>query len=256
MRSLLPVSSPDVTDDDLVSLYRFPDESPRPWVRAIFISSADGSAQGPDGASATLSSPGDRRIFSLQRSLCDVVLVGAGTARVESYRPVVPTEVDGSLRRRLGLAPTPAIAVVSRSLSLDAALLGAGLAETIVVTTEDASAEGLATELPSERLVRAGSGDVDIALALRELARLGHRRVLCEGGPTLLAQVTAAGQLDDLCLTTAPTLVAGGRRRIMQGPDLSPPPHLRLAHLLEEDGALFARYLVDRTGQTGRPVEG
>lgn len=66
----------------------------------------------------------------------------------------------------------------------------------------------------------------------------------CEGGPTLLAQVVAAGRLDDLCLTLAPLLVAGDHRRIMRGPALDPSRPLSLAHLLEEEGALFARYLV------------
>ena len=63
-------------------------------MRAIFISSADGSAQGPDGPPPRCRTRGDRRVFELQRSLCDVVLVGAGTARVEGYRPVAPSEVD------------------------------------------------------------------------------------------------------------------------------------------------------------------
>lgn len=97
-------------------------------------------------------------------------------------------------------------------------------------------------------MLQVGSRAVDIAQALDELARLGLQRVLCEGGPTLLAQVVAAGRLDDLCLTVAPLLLAGDRRRIMQGPDLDPPQLLTLAHLLEEEGALFARYLLDRAG--------
>jgi riboflavin biosynthesis pyrimidine reductase len=246
VRSLLTNGSATITDDELVDLYRFPDVGPRSWVRAIFIGSADGSAQGPDGASASLSSPGDRRVFELQRSLCDVVLVGAGTARVEGYRPVEPSEVDAGLRHRLGLAETPAIAVVSRSLSLDTGLLGPGQAETIVVTTHDAPADRLGVALEPRRLVRAGTGDVDLTEALDELGRRGYRRVLCEGGPSLLANLLAADRLDELCLTTAPTLVGGDGPRILRGPDLSPPPHLLLAHLLEEDGALFARYLVDR----------
>jgi len=218
----------------------------RTWVRAVFISSADGAAQGSDRASGSLSGPADRRVFALQRSLCDAVLVGAGTARVEGYRPVKPSEVDRGLRRRLGLAPVPTIAVVSRSMSLDTGLLEPGEAATIVVTTDDAPTAGLAGVGTDARLIRAGSGDVDIAAALDELARLGFRRVLCEGGPTLMAQVVAAGRLDDLCLTLAPLLVAGDQRRILQGPDLDPPHRLSLAHLLEADGALFARYLIER----------
>lgn len=247
MRSLLADGSvsTDLTDDELVALYQFPYDGHRSWLRAIFISSLDGSAQGTDGASASLSSPGDRRLFSLQRSLCDVVLVGAGTARVERYRPVKPSEVDVALRRRLGLNPVPTIAVVSRSLSLDPALLGPGEAQTIVVTTEDAPTDAV-RELTGAKVIRAGSGTVDVAVVLAELARLGHHRVLCEGGPTLLGQIVAADGLDDLCLTTAPLLVGGAAPRILRGPELMPAPSLRIDHLLEEDGSLFARYVVDR----------
>jgi riboflavin biosynthesis pyrimidine reductase len=243
VRSLLGTEGVEVVDDDLTNLYRFPDTEGRAWVRAIFISSADGSAQGPDQASASLSSPGDRRVFGLQRSLCDLVLVGAGTARAERYRPVQLAEVDVSVRHGLGLADTPAIAVVSRSLAIDPGLLGPGPAQTLLVTTLDAAA-GVPDSVDRGRLVRAGTGVVDLAGALDELARRGYRRVLCEGGPTLLAHLLAAGRLDDLCLTIAPTMLAGDHRRIAEGPDLDPPIRLRLAHLLEEEEFLFARYLV------------
>jgi riboflavin biosynthesis pyrimidine reductase len=245
VRSLLgPGSMEAIDDDDLANLYRFPDTEDRAWVRAIFIGSADGSAQGPDGASASLSSPGDRRVFGLQRSLCDLVLVGAGTARAERYRPVRLAEVDVSRRHRLGLANTPTIAVVSRSLAVDPGLLGPGSAETLLVTTLDAATSAAPDGLDQARLVQAGTGVVDLAGALDQLARRGYRRVLCEGGPTLLAHLLAAGRLDDLCLTIAPTLLAGDHRRIAEGPDLDPPTRLRLAHLLEEEESLFARYLV------------
>lgn len=244
MRSLLTAGPADLGDNDLADLYAFP-EVEGSWVRAIFVAAADGAAQGGDLASASLSGPGDRRIFGLQRSLCDAVLVGAGTARVEGYRPVRPSEVDLDLRRRLGLAPVPAIAVVSRSLTFDPILLG-GPAPTIVVTTEDAREPAVADLAGRAEVVRSGIGDVDLAGALDTLAGLGHRRVLCEGGPTLLAQLVAADRLDDLCLTIAPMLVAGDRQRILRGPDLMPVRRLRLAHLLQDEDEIFVRYLVDR----------
>ncbi|MDP9319073.1 MAG: dihydrofolate reductase family protein, partial [Actinomycetota bacterium] len=213
MRALLPATSADLTDEDLATLYGFPRRGRETWLRAIFISSMDGATQGADHASGSLSGTGDRRVFALQRSLCDVILVGAGTARVEGYRPVKPSEVDLSLRQRLGLAPVPAIAVVSRSLSLDPGLLESGQAVTIVVTTEDAPARAIDDIGTRAQVIRAGAGDVDIAAALDALAALGLRRMLCEGGPTLMAQLVAADRLDDLCLTMAPLLVAGDRRR-------------------------------------------
>lgn len=247
MRSLLPRPRADLSYDDLVGLYDLPPDagSRGQWVRAVFVSSMDGAAQGPDHRAATLSSESDQRIFALQRSLCDLVLVGAGTARVEAYRPVQRSEVDADLRTRLGLAPVPAIAVVSRSLTLEPELLQGGEAPTLVVTAESAPSDAMTATARVAQVIVSGSSDVDISAALDRLLALGYRRVLCEGGPSVLAQVVAAGCLDDLCLTMAPLLVGGDLRRILHGPRLDPPRRLRLADLLEQDGELFARYLVD-----------
>ena len=41
----------------------------------------------PTACRRAISSPADRFVFSLLRSQSDVVLVGAGTARAENYRP-------------------------------------------------------------------------------------------------------------------------------------------------------------------------
>ena len=79
--------------------------------------------------------------------------------------------------------------------------------------------------------------------ALDALAERGLRRVNCEGGPTLLAQVLAAGRLDELDLTVSPLLVGGRTIRVLDGDPLDPPQPLRLGQVLEEDGFLFMRYL-------------
>ncbi len=105
------------------------------------VASADGAAA-LDGRSGGLSGDADRLVFSVLRSLADVILVGAGTARAEGYRPVRPGEVWTALRD--GRAPVPPIAVVTGKLDLneDAPLL-AGAAEgarTIVLTSQAAPA--------------------------------------------------------------------------------------------------------------------
>src|SRR3954462_13944750 len=76
-------------------------------VRANFVASADGSVS-LQGKSGTLGNAADRELFQLLRAMSDVVLVGAGTARVENYGGA--REVNGR---------TPPIAVVSRSLDFD-----------------------------------------------------------------------------------------------------------------------------------------
>jgi riboflavin biosynthesis pyrimidine reductase len=85
-------------------------------------------------------------------------------------------------------------------------------------------------------------GRVDLAALLRSLREEGVRAVMCEGGPTLHAQLEAAGLVDELFLTIAPKLNGGeGPPSLMEG-ELAQVVELELAWLLEEKGELFARY--------------
>lgn len=242
MQSLFPATPSEVSDDDLAELYAYPAESA--WVRANFVSTLDGAAGG-DFVSGSLSGQDDQKVFALLRSLSDVILVGAGTARVEGYQPVLPTEVDVELRSRLGLTQVPAIAVVSRSIDIDPGLLAGGAAATIVVTCQ-ASAEEHEDILTGLPVVVASSPDdpqrIDVASAVDGLVANGYQRLLCEGGPSLMSDLVASQRLDELCLTVSPQLVGGDPLRILNGPVLVKPSRFQLRHLLTADGDLFCRY--------------
>jgi riboflavin biosynthesis pyrimidine reductase len=93
-------------------------------------------------------------------------------------------------------------------------------------------------------VIIAGDRRADLGGAIRALAGLGYRRVLAEGGPRLLGQLAAAGLLDELCVTVSPVLASGTAGRIVRGAIRVPVPRLALAHVLEDDGFLFCRYLV------------
>ena len=97
----------------LAEAYAYPRER---WLRANFVSSADGAAY-VDGRSGGLSSEGDKRIFGMLRVLADVVLVGAGTARVEEYKPARRRPSLASLRA--GRPETATIALVTRTVGLN-----------------------------------------------------------------------------------------------------------------------------------------
>ncbi|REE95251.1 pyrimidine reductase family protein [Thermomonospora umbrina] len=213
------------------------------WLRANMISSLDGAAWYGDRTEA-LGSPGDRRLFAALRGMADAVIVGAETVRVEGYGPVESGPGWEVLR---GDRPsTPPLAVVSRRLALD---LDAPLftrapadARTLLLTTETAPADlRRAAERVADVIV-AGRDGIDFPRAVEELAARGHRRLLCEGGPMILARAVADGVLDELCLTLSPTLIAGDPSRIVNGPPLPEPGRLRLAGLYEEDDFLFLRY--------------
>jgi riboflavin biosynthesis pyrimidine reductase len=251
MRQLLPKPARDA-EPDLTSVYAYPGGAKR-WVRANMVSSLDGAAAA-DGRSAALSGPADKQIFRVLRGLADVILVGAGTVRTEGYgKPAVVREQFAQARARAGQTAAAAVAVVSASLDLDfdSPLYRDPVTPTITVTIEDAPQDRLAAARDASEVLLAGRGRVDLAGALDLLAAGGRGRILCEGGPHLLAGIAAAGRLDELCLSVAPRLIAGEGLRALRGPEFDPPLPMTLHTLLTADGFLFARYLMAHSADRG-----
>jgi riboflavin biosynthesis pyrimidine reductase len=220
----------------LAARYAYPEPLAAPWVRVNFVTSADG-AVAVDGKSEGLGSRADRKVFGLLRRLADVILVGAGTVRVEDYRGA------------RGHDPAP-IAVITGSADLDP--------ESRLLT--DTAVAPIVLTLPSapqhrrERLVAAGA-DVTVLPSLEprsvlgELARRGLHKVLCEGGPTVLGELVAADAVDELCLTISPLLAGGTAGRIVRSALDAPGRPLELVSALHEDGVLLLRY-TRRKGET------
>jgi riboflavin biosynthesis pyrimidine reductase len=250
----------DLDDRGLAARYGYPDQagSTPYWLRANMVSSLDGAAT-VGGRSGGLSGGADQQVFAMLRALADVILVGAGTARVEGYRPVRP-RLEGVRWAwlRAGRPPSPPIAVVTRRLDLDpeSPLLAGSPAHarTIVITTEEAPPARRARVAATADVIVAGRESVDIVAAVTALAGRGHRRILTEGGPYLLTQIVDAGLLDDLCLTLSPVLAGPGADRIVAdiGPRRAPggagARPLSLAHVLAEDGHLLCRYVRPAAG--------
>lgn len=234
--------SEDLTRADLAGLYAYP-PADRPWVRANMVTSADGAAT-ISGRSSGLSSEADRSLFALLRTLSDVIMVGAGTARAERYSAVRPDELWPGLRD--SAAPVPPIAVVTRRISLDLSvpLLTAALpgARTIIITTDQAPAELRAEAARNADVIVAGDDSADLGYAVDELGRRGYHHILTEGGPQLLGELAAAELLDELCLTISPLVASGAASRIAVGTNAVEMGRLRLQHVLEDRGYLFCRY--------------
>jgi 5-amino-6-(5-phosphoribosylamino)uracil reductase len=244
VRRLLPEPAGDVDDAELERLYDYPGNLDAPWVQVNFVASADGAVT-VEGRADGLSSPGDKKIFGLGRDLADVILVGAGTVRVEGYRGVKPNEIRAERRARLGRSTLPPIAVVTRRCSIgpDSPLITDTIATPIVITCAGAPEDRRAalTDAGADVVV-AGEATVDFAYALDALGERDLFRVNCEGGPQLFGELIAADLVDQLCLTVSPLLVSGEATRIGHG--LLPPTPLRrqLASVLTEDGSLMLRY--------------
>ena len=210
-------------------------------VRANMIFSADGAA-GFAGRAGPLSCPADYQLLLALRAYADVVLVGAGTARAESYGPVQLSAEHRRQRRELGLSPEPPpIAVVSQSGRLPDTMLGAFPRPILVTSAHAVHSNPDVGDLPCEVLT-CGDQEVDIADAVAQLRTRGGGRILCEGGPTLLDELVAADLVDELCVTLAPVL-AGCQPLGRAAAPMSAPTRLHLEQtLLDDGGYLYLRY--------------
>jgi riboflavin biosynthesis pyrimidine reductase len=189
---LFPSPHPDATDADLLEWYS---DRPEPGgVVFNFISSVDGSAT-VRGHSGGLSDPVDQRLLRLLRRLADVLVVGAGTIRVEGYAGELLDDEGRSWRVANGRPPRPAVAVVSGSLRLDpaSAFFTAAPAQPLVFTTERADPRKRAQLAEVAEVVLAGVDTVDPRRVVADLTDRGHRRIHSEGGPKLFGSFQEAG---------------------------------------------------------------
>jgi riboflavin biosynthesis pyrimidine reductase len=255
-----PETQAEVTDADLVELYRHPAPGAGTWLRSNFVTSLDGSIQGLDGRSGGVSTASDHHVFALHRAHCDAVVVGAGTARTERYRAVDLLPWQRQIRANEGLSAVPALVVFSATLNLDPAMAARpdeiDQGEVLVVTG-DRPDERRAERLTAAgiEILRVGGSNVALAAAVELLSQRGYRRLLCEGGPRLHRDLLAANLVDSLSLTLAPKVVGGPGSRTTVGAPLHPPRDFELDFVLvAPDQTLFTQY-VRSSGSTPPATE-
>ena len=195
MRALV-ASGAHLDRDALVDLYAYPDPSGRRL------------GAGQHGVVARRRGERCRRALRLDRPTgrqagllgapraADVVVAGAGTVRAEGYsRPRVKLE-DAERRERDGQARRPCLAVVTASGEVPDQLIDAPgrddsgwrVVVLAAASTDPDRLRRLRSALGDDCVLLAGNETVDPATALRALAGLGLRRVLTEGGPSLLGR--------------------------------------------------------------------
>ncbi|GAA2161511.1 pyrimidine reductase family protein [Pedococcus bigeumensis] len=229
--TLAPGQSVDAAT--LADLYVAP---ARRWLRANFVASLDGAANGADHRSGSINTPADHVVFDLLRRLTDVVVVGAGTVRAEGYP---------SLRAEDPRAPV--LMVVSHRGAVPPSVVDGPFGSVYLITREGADPATLDASralIGEEFVLTVGDQAVDFVKMRNMLEDKGFRQILCEGGPSLVNSMLAAGVVDELDLTWSPIIVGGEHPTIARGPDLNLPASPTL--LLEEDGTILGRWYVNR----------
>jgi len=232
-----------LSDDALRDLLAYPDGLRHPRLRANFITSIDGAVT-LDGSGRKLGTPTDRRVFTRLREVADVVLVGASTATAKPYVDLQMSADAQTWRLSHGLAGVLPVAVVSSRGVIPPQLLNSSTAPPIVLVSVRATAAARrALEQSDARVTELAGGRISSAAIRNALGELGLNRVLVEGGPTLFSQLVSDEEIDELCLTTSPMMVAGPARRIA-GSDRHVEIHMRRKDiLLGGDGTVIVRWV-------------
>jgi riboflavin biosynthesis pyrimidine reductase len=214
------------TDVDLTAAYAWPDAGA--WVRAMMVMSLDGVIAGPDGRSGSISSPTDRVIMKIVREASDVVLIGASTMRAERYSPMI-----GRSR----------IAIVSASLDLpwEERAFRESTHTPIVLTDGSASAEAMGRAKEHADLIVVPELGRDAGAVVGALHARGLERIVCEGGAKLLGSLVEAGAVDEFDVAVSPLLMFEGQPLL--DAHLVQPMNVTLAHVIEDDGFIFTKYL-------------
>ena len=236
----------------LAQAYPWPEGGP--WTRVAMLRALDGGVAGPDGRSRSISSEQDRAVLGEIRRLSDAIVVGASTMRQEPYGPLVAPPDAKEPRRHLGLAAAPVLVVVSASLDLpwDAPVFTESDRTPLVVTgaPDRADPERLRRAREHADVIAIDSTQIRASDIVRALHERGLRRLVCEGGPGLLASFAAEDLVDEVDLTLSPLLATQGNGP--GHPALAAGPHrFELAHLLLHESFLFAKYLRVGSGEAG-----
>ena len=159
------------------------------YTRINMITTLTGSATGADGTSDSISSRADRLILGVIRADADAIVVGAQTVRAEGY--TVPR--------------TSTLVIVTATGNLSGHRLSDEALERVRLICPADSRPQVQAASPHLSVIPL-AGDFSPTTIQAALTGLGMRRLVCEGGPGLASQFLVSGVVDELCVTSAPTV--------------------------------------------------
>jgi riboflavin-specific deaminase-like protein len=184
----------------------------RPYTLLSCAMSIDGYLDRPLGPRLVLSNDVDLDRVDEVRAGCDAILVGAATVRKDNPRLEVRADARRDRRVSRGLDATPLKVTLTERVKLDptANFFTTGANEKLVYCPSDSVAEAR-RQLARVATVLDGGRTVCMRFISEDLFSRGVRRLMVEGGQSVLTQFLTAGLADELQLVVAPFFVGDAR---------------------------------------------
>ncbi|MEI6561532.1 MAG: dihydrofolate reductase family protein [Verrucomicrobiota bacterium] len=226
------------------------DSQDLPEVAANFALTWDGRVSTRNRTRSDFSSARDKQRLLEIRASGDALLVGRATLETEQMRMGIGDAALQSARVARGAAPEPLRVVVSGSGRIDPSIrLFQTNGAPILLFSTSQMPEATRAALEARATLHLDEGpNVDLRGMLQTLhSQYGVRRLICEGGPTLLRTLLEANLVDELNVTFCPRIFGG-----VDAPTLSGGPgaflptaiQCKLEAMETLDDECFARYRV------------
>lgn len=177
----------------------------KPFVTLSYAQSLDGSIAVHNAHPYTLSCQQSLSMTHWLRSQHDALLVGVNTILVDDPQLTV--------RHCKGESPQPVILDSTLRIPLDAEILSRTDSVPVILTTSSAQ------EIKRQQLIKRGAkvytlpandtGRVDLKAALRLLHDLGLKKIMVEGGASVIDQFISSQRIDYCVITVTPKLLGG-----------------------------------------------
>ena len=184
----------------------------RPYVVVNVAMSADGKISTRERRQVKISGAQDFSRVDQLKADSDAVMVGIGTVLADDPSLTVKSEERRTGRLNRGVDEHPVRIVVDSKARTppEAALLHKGAGKRIVAVSRQADPKKIAALQKYATVIIAGENEVDLAILMDKLGEMGIRRVMVEGGGTLIAGLITAGLVNEI-YTFIGNMIIGGK---------------------------------------------
>jgi len=185
----------------------------RPFIFLSTGMSLDGKISNYKKEQIEIATNDDRKMVNEHRLLADAIMLGGNSLILDDPKLLVKTKAIQRRRIKLGKTPEPIkVGIISNAdkMKLNGDFLGKGNILKVIFTTNQTSKKKIEQIKKKASVYILGKNMVNLKKAVSILYNLGVRKLMVEGGGTLIFSFLKEGLVDEINLKIG-NLIVGGK---------------------------------------------